>query len=176
MAEERRRRFLPDFELPGLKWGCQRILRCEKVRPDNNTPIDGPDRPSVSKSTDEEEIQDNSTDKAQKPRQNFRVSPPILPPTPKIRPTRRSVFGPSVPSKSQRLRGIDAEKKRIVQFHGCLSQAEIERDFFIITGLKPSSRPKRSPKVVQRTIDTILPGSQLPTKITPRTYKIQNFN
>lgn len=52
-----------------------------------------------------------------------------------------------------------------------LSRHEIEEDIFVMTGSKPSRRPKKRPRTVQRQLDTLFPGLWLGS-ITADTYKV----
>ncbi|XP_071718353.1 uncharacterized protein [Rutidosis leptorrhynchoides] len=57
------------------------------------------------------------------------------------------------------------------KFSISLTRDEIEEDLFSITGLKPSRRPKKRSKTVQRQLDTLFPGLWLGS-ITVDTYKV----
>ncbi|XP_076928887.1 uncharacterized protein LOC143593022 [Bidens hawaiensis] len=52
-----------------------------------------------------------------------------------------------------------------------LSKDEIEEDMFALTGAKPSRRPKKRPRTIQRQLDTLFPGLWLGS-ITADTYKV----
>ncbi|KAH6779721.1 hypothetical protein C2S52_010958, partial [Perilla frutescens var. hirtella] len=52
-----------------------------------------------------------------------------------------------------------------------LTKREIEEDIFSLTGAKPSRRPKKRPKNVQKQLDTLFPGLWL-LSITPESYKV----
>lgn len=55
-----------------------------------------------------------------------------------------------------------------------LSREEVEEDFFILTGSKPSRRPKKRAKIIQRQLDAVFPGLWL-SEITPDSYKVPEF-
>ncbi|CAK9185018.1 unnamed protein product [Ilex paraguariensis] len=67
--------------------------------------------------------------------------------------------------KSLRLRGFVegqcSEKKEKRKFWISLSREEIEEDVYALTGGKPSRRPKKRPKNVQKVVDNAFPGFYL---------------
>lgn len=66
----------------------------------------------------------------------------------------------------------DKEKEK-EKFSISLKKEEIEDDFFAMTGTKPSRRPKKRAKNVQKQLDYVFPGLWLPS-ITPDSYKVNN--
>ncbi|KAJ7952546.1 DUF1639 family protein [Quillaja saponaria] len=64
--------------------------------------------------------------------------------------------------KSLRLRGFSemqsTERKEKRKFWIALSKDEIEEDIFVMTGSRPSRRPKKRPKIVQKQLDSAFPG------------------
>ncbi|KAK2650762.1 hypothetical protein Ddye_018251 [Dipteronia dyeriana] len=50
------------------------------------------------------------------------------------------------------------EKRKIQSFSIALSKEEIEADILAITGSKPTRRPKKRPRNVQRQLDNLFPG------------------
>ncbi|XP_040988219.1 uncharacterized protein LOC121235859 [Juglans microcarpa x Juglans regia] len=65
--------------------------------------------------------------------------------------------------KSLRLRGIAAEshcaeKKEKRKFWIALSKEEIEEDIFVMTGSRPSRRPRKRSRNIQKQIDNVFPG------------------
>ncbi|KAI3693870.1 hypothetical protein L1987_76825 [Smallanthus sonchifolius] len=60
-------------------------------------------------------------------------------------------------------------KKR--KFSITLSRDEIEEDIFSFTRSKPSRRPKKRPRSVQKQLDTLFPGLWLGS-ITADSYKV----
>ncbi|XP_077242872.1 uncharacterized protein LOC143883406 [Tasmannia lanceolata] len=81
---------------------------------------------------------------------------------------------PEILLKSQRLRSMAAEKKERRKFSVSLSRDEIEEDFFSMAGSRPSRRPKKRAKIIQRQLDACFPGLWL-TEITPDSYKVADF-
>ncbi|KAI7748633.1 hypothetical protein M8C21_012433, partial [Ambrosia artemisiifolia] len=57
------------------------------------------------------------------------------------------------------------------KFSISLTRDEIEEDIFSLTGSKPSRRPKKRPRTVQRQLDALFPGLWLGT-ITADSYKV----
>ncbi|XWS49135.1 hypothetical protein CRYUN_Cryun13aG0137600 [Craigia yunnanensis] len=65
--------------------------------------------------------------------------------------------------KSMRLRGLVenggvGEKKENRKFWIALSREEIEEDIFVMTGSRPSRRPKKRSKNIQKQLDNVFPG------------------
>ncbi|CAO2819505.1 unnamed protein product [Amaranthus hypochondriacus] len=83
-------------------------------------------------------------------------------------------------SKSMRLRGgLDikdvnggngSEKREKKKFWIALSREEIEEDVYSMTGSKPSRRPRKRPKIVQKQLDNVFPGLWL-VGISPEAYR-----
>ncbi|XP_061362075.1 uncharacterized protein LOC133305849 [Gastrolobium bilobum] len=65
----------------------------------------------------------------------------------------------------------NSDKVKKVKFHVELSKKEIEDDFMEMLGCRPPRRPNKRPKVVQKKLDDIFPGSWL-TEITADRYKV----
>lgn len=63
------------------------------------------------------------------------------------------------------------EKKQEFSISLFLSRDEIEEDIYALTGTKPSRRPRKRHKTVQRQIEGMLPGFWLST-ITTDSYKV----
>ncbi|KAF8399102.1 hypothetical protein HHK36_014968 [Tetracentron sinense] len=80
-------------------------------------------------------------------------------------------------NKSLRLRGLAAtqgvEKKESNKLLISLSQEEILEDFLSI-GTRPSRRPKKRAKIVQKQLDSIFPGLWL-SDVTPDSYQVPDF-
>ncbi|KAJ6899270.1 LOW QUALITY PROTEIN: hypothetical protein NC652_025680 [Populus alba x Populus x berolinensis] len=77
-------------------------------------------------------------------------------------------------AKSPRLRGDkrdreEKEKERVV-FSVPLSKKEIEEDFMAMLGHRPSRRPKKRPRIVQKQMDALFPGLWL-SEVTVDNYK-----
>ncbi|KAL2460877.1 Protein of unknown function (DUF1639) [Abeliophyllum distichum] len=66
--------------------------------------------------------------------------------------------------------GQKKEKRKLSVSIG-LSKEEIEEDVFILTGSKPTRRPKKRAKNIQKHLDYLFPGLWL-TSITPDSYKV----
>ncbi|CAL9777636.1 unnamed protein product [Musa acuminata subsp. burmannicoides] len=75
------------------------------------------------------------------------------------------------PMKTVRLQSDESKKGRMEKFSISLSRSEIEEDFFAIKGTKPSRRPKKRAKIVQRELDSLFPGLSL-SEITPDSYEV----
>ncbi|KAK8630642.1 hypothetical protein V6N13_079426 [Hibiscus sabdariffa] len=71
-------------------------------------------------------------------------------------------------SESSRSRNATPKKHK---FSISLTREEIEDDIFAMTGSKPTRRPKKRAKNVQKQLDCLFPGMWLST-ITPETYKV----
>ncbi|TXG62539.1 hypothetical protein EZV62_009533 [Acer yangbiense] len=65
------------------------------------------------------------------------------------------------------------EKRKRSSFSIALTKEEIEADLLAITGSKPTARPKKRPKNVQRQLDNLFPGLCLKS-ITPNSYKVRD--
>ncbi|KAJ6312570.1 hypothetical protein OIU77_014151 [Salix suchowensis] len=76
-------------------------------------------------------------------------------------------------AKSPRLRGDkrDREEKERVEFSVPLSKKEIEEDFMEMLGHRPSRRPKKRSRIVQKQMDAVFPGLWL-TEVTVDNYKV----
>ncbi|XP_052192121.1 uncharacterized protein LOC127801231 [Diospyros lotus] len=61
------------------------------------------------------------------------------------------------------------EKRR--KFSVSLSRQEIEEDFFAITGSKPTRKPKKRTRTIQKQLDYLFPGLWL-DEISPDLYKV----
>ncbi|PKU84888.1 uncharacterized protein LOC110098947 [Dendrobium catenatum] len=78
----------------------------------------------------------------------------------------------SVQRRSVRLRAEKPEKRDSwPKFSISLSRKEIEEDFIAITGSRPSRRPTKRPKHIQRQLDQLFPGLLLPS-ISPADYHV----
>ncbi|KAH0449545.1 hypothetical protein IEQ34_020237 [Dendrobium chrysotoxum] len=74
--------------------------------------------------------------------------------------------------RSVRLRSEKQEKRDYwPKFSISLSRKEIEEDFIAMTGSRPSRRPTKRPKLIQRQLDQLFPGLSLPS-ISPATYHV----
>ncbi|KAK9115009.1 hypothetical protein Syun_021806 [Stephania yunnanensis] len=77
------------------------------------------------------------------------------------------------PQKTLRPRGgvVSSSIKERKKFTKDLSREEIEEDFAMMNGTRPSRRPKKRAKIVQNYVDTVFPGFWL-SEVTVDTYKI----
>lgn len=65
----------------------------------------------------------------------------------------------------------DPRKSKKQKFSIPLSRGEIEEDLFLLTGSKPSRRPKKRPRTIQKQLDNLFPGLWLDS-ITADSYKV----
>ncbi|CAH1434875.1 unnamed protein product [Lactuca virosa] len=65
----------------------------------------------------------------------------------------------------------DPRKSKKQKFSIPLSRCEIEEDVFLLTGSKPSRRPKKRPRAIQRQLNNLFPGLWLDS-ITADSYKV----
>ncbi|KAL8119291.1 uncharacterized protein LOC141724204 [Apium graveolens] len=65
------------------------------------------------------------------------------------------------------------KKENKPKFSISLTREEIEEDMLIMTGSKPSRKPKRRTKTVQRQLDCVFPGLYL-SSVTPDSYKVSD--
>ncbi|KAJ8564734.1 hypothetical protein K7X08_001194 [Anisodus acutangulus] len=63
------------------------------------------------------------------------------------------------------------DKRERVKYSVSLTRREIEEDFMAMVGHRPSRRPKKRAKLVQKNLDTLFPGLWL-TEITADLYKV----
>ncbi|XP_072971650.1 uncharacterized protein [Typha angustifolia] len=77
------------------------------------------------------------------------------------------------PRRTGRRRSDGEEKSERVKFSISLSAEEIEEDIYAVTGSRPRRRPKKRPKIVQRELDSLFPGTWL-SEITADSYKVQD--
>ncbi|XP_010905240.1 uncharacterized protein [Elaeis guineensis] len=66
-----------------------------------------------------------------------------------------------------------AKKVRPAEFSISLSNEEIMEDFIAMTGAKPTRRPKKRPRLLEKKLDEIFPGSELPKIITAGLYSLR---
>ncbi|KAK8965684.1 hypothetical protein KSP40_PGU015337 [Platanthera guangdongensis] len=74
-------------------------------------------------------------------------------------------------AKSTRRRSESLEKNDWPKISIPLTRKEIENDIFAITGSRPSRRPKKRPRILQRQLDLLHPGSWLPS-ISSDAYRV----
>ncbi|KAJ7944717.1 DUF1639 family protein [Quillaja saponaria] len=77
--------------------------------------------------------------------------------------------------KSLRLRGLSemqsTERKEKRKLWIALSKDEIEEDIFVITGSRPSRRPRKRSKIVQKQLEGVFPGLWL-VGVTADSYRV----
>ncbi|XP_008812763.1 uncharacterized protein LOC103723584 [Phoenix dactylifera] len=73
--------------------------------------------------------------------------------------------------RTVRLRSEDTDRRDRPKFSITLTVEEIEEDIYAVTGSRPRRRPKRRPRVVQKQLDALFPGSWL-SEITADTYRV----
>ncbi|XP_020599900.1 uncharacterized protein LOC110039244 [Phalaenopsis equestris] len=73
--------------------------------------------------------------------------------------------------KSVMRKSAVGENGRRKKFSISLFRAEIEEDFLVFKGTKPSRRPKKRSKAIQRQLDDLFPGVWL-SKINANMYKV----
>lgn len=74
-----------------------------------------------------------------------------------------------------RTRKLGEGKKEKPKFSYSLTRQEIEDDFSIFAGARPSRRPRKRAKNVQKQLDHLSPGMYL-ASVTPDTYKVPDDN
>ncbi|KAL4585812.1 hypothetical protein LXL04_010438 [Taraxacum kok-saghyz] len=74
-------------------------------------------------------------------------------------------------SELQTNNNSDPRKSKKQKFSIPLSRGEIEEDIFLLTGSKPSRRPKKRPRAIQKQLDNLFPGLWLDS-ITADSYKV----
>ncbi|PKA54114.1 hypothetical protein AXF42_Ash018124 [Apostasia shenzhenica] len=162
-----------NFSFPMTNWGCQRLLRC--VNPEAETPnrfIPTPDK-------EEEEQEDTSSPAARPWNLRIRRSSYRDPaencynrcPCPSSSFS-HLLLGNEHQGRADLLRSEGGgEKPERPKFYVSLSREEIEEDFFAFIGLKPSRRPKKRARIVQRQLDSIFPGLWL-SEVTVDSYRV----
>lgn len=75
------------------------------------------------------------------------------------------------PELSRKKYPAEVKKEKQPKFSISLTREEIEDDFAIMTGSRPSRKPKRRAKNVQKQLDNLFPGMWL-SSITPDSYRV----
>ncbi|CAL9779485.1 unnamed protein product [Musa acuminata subsp. burmannicoides] len=73
--------------------------------------------------------------------------------------------------RAVRLRSGCTEPKERTKFSITLTREEIEEDIYAVTGHRARRRPRKRPRLVQKQLDLLFPGSWL-SEITLDTYKV----
>lgn len=66
---------------------------------------------------------------------------------------------------------VERNEKKKQKFSINLSREEVENDFLILTGSKPSRKPKKRAKILQKQLDNVFPGMWL-SSVSPDCYKV----
>lgn len=86
-----------------------------------------------------------------------------------------SVSPPHPPAVAERrtvrLRSEDSERRDRPKFSITLTREEIDEDIYAVTGARARRRPKKRPRVIQKQLDALFPGSWL-SEITAETYRV----
>ncbi|XP_074321774.1 uncharacterized protein LOC141658955 [Silene latifolia] len=180
---------LHDFPLTFLKWNTKKDRRCPPSPPPSSPTPPPPTYPVGSRSSRNRRPA-TPAEPERKPEPEPEPEPEDVEKHWNLRPRRRpsSSFAAAAAStmaadaaenslRSTRLSvgegssgGGNGEKRK---FWIALSKDEIEEDIYSITGCKPSRRPRKRPKIVQKHLDNVFPGLWL-VGLTPDSYR--NFD
>ncbi|KAK9667979.1 hypothetical protein RND81_13G025700 [Saponaria officinalis] len=168
---------LHDFPLTFLKWSTKKDRRCTSSPPPTPPPPSSPPYPVGPRS---------SRLRKPDPEPDPEPEPEEVEKQWNLRPRRRCGGGASTAATAadaaerDRLTGVNGvggggvtERREKKRFWISLSKDEIEEDIFSLTGAKPSRRPKKRPKIVQKHLDNVFPGLWL-VGLTPDSYR--NFD
>ncbi|KAG6519985.1 hypothetical protein ZIOFF_017014 [Zingiber officinale] len=88
---------------------------------------------------------------------------------------RRSVSPPPPPPTAEkrtvRLRSEGPRRKERPRFSISLTKEEIDEDIYAVTGCRARRRPRKRPRVIQKQLEALFPGSWL-TEIAADSYKV----
>ncbi|KAG6517179.1 hypothetical protein ZIOFF_020559 [Zingiber officinale] len=88
---------------------------------------------------------------------------------------RRSVSPPPPPltaeKRTVRLRSEGPRRKERPRFSISLTKEEIDEDIYAVTGCRARRRPRKRPRVIQKQLEALFPGSWL-TEIAADSYKV----
>ncbi|XP_074557628.1 uncharacterized protein LOC141813569 [Curcuma longa] len=87
---------------------------------------------------------------------------------------RRSVSPPPPPTAEKRtirLRSEGPKRNQRPRFSISLTKEEIDEDIYAVTGCRARRRPRKRPRVIQKQLETLFPGSWL-TEIAADSYKV----
>ncbi|XP_020681569.1 uncharacterized protein LOC110098948 [Dendrobium catenatum] len=185
-----------NFSFPTMNWGSQRLLRC--VNPvagiDGSaagstvpeTQIELRKKRQASYSPEAGVFKEKETEQDE-PSSAAAEAAAAAPARPwNLRARRASCFAPSEsgrncyakpllgkddPAKGGMLKSMVGENGKRREFSVSLSREEIEEDFYAFKGTKPSRRPKKRPKTVQKQLDALFPGLWL-SEVTADDYKV----
>ncbi|KAG1358592.1 putative WAS/WASL-interacting protein family member 3-like [Cocos nucifera] len=195
-------RFSVPFKNPALWWGSTRRMCCQPVS-DHRDPTDRrPSSASPSPPPTSHQTKNDPTPPPGRPRLVIRIpcrtqakDPEIDgPPAPEERrdhhqETRKAATGaapleiarPVAGPVTRTLRsraGSQGEEKTVkkvrpAEFSISLSHEEIMEDFIAMTAAKPPRRPKKRPRLLEKNLNGIFPGSELPKIITAGLYSLR---
>ncbi|WCJ28810.1 hypothetical protein M5689_010482 [Euphorbia peplus] len=162
-----------------LQWGTKKRLRCVKLKKDQNfgnksKAIDTmPKKKSSSRIvTAEKESPPRSVIKNSEMSMNNRKPSALSPEKEDRYYTTRGSLG--IDDNSKVLMDTVKEEKRIAwpRLNIALSSKEKEEDFMAMKGCKPSQRPKKRAKLIQRTLLLVSPGAWL-TDLCQERYEVR---
>ncbi|CAL0332552.1 unnamed protein product [Lupinus luteus] len=199
-----RSKSLHNFNLPSLKWGSQKFLKCVNVTFENHhsQPSSSIDpRPSRIKSKSNQphvkKIQPFPTKKLKVSKfedeggtvnarpWNLRTRRAACkaPQSKTPHEEKRNFFDVGIASslvkddkkKKKKMKKKKKNKTKRAEFKVSLSKEEVEHDFMALVGTKPPRRPKKRPRIVQKQLDTLFPGLWL-TEVTAESYKVPDVH
>ncbi|CAL0322234.1 unnamed protein product [Lupinus luteus] len=194
-----RSKSLHNFNLPCLKWGSQKFLKCVNVTSQNHQPQPSSLDPRSSRIKSKShqphinKIQPFPTKKLKvsiledgggeggaianaKP-WNLRARRAACKAPQSTTPHEEKcnffdvgiASSPVKEDKKKNKKKINESEK--AEFKVSLFKEEVEHDFMALVGTKPPRRPKKRPRIVQRQLDTLFPGLWL-TEVTAESYKV----
>ncbi|XP_019704782.1 uncharacterized protein [Elaeis guineensis] len=193
--------FSVPFKNPALRWGSTRILRCQLASGHRDTtdrrPSSASPPPPASQTKNDPSLPSSRPRLViripcrTQPKKPERDGPPAL----QERRDRcleartavsgltaveigRPVSGPVTRSLRSRA-GAEGDEKtakkvRPAEFSISLSKEEMMEDFIAMTGAKPPRRPKQRPRPLQKKLNGIFPGLDLPEIVTPDLYRVSD--
>ncbi|KAJ8622853.1 hypothetical protein MRB53_031382 [Persea americana] len=170
METEKPHHPLHNFNLPGLRWGTQRALRCMKIDPNSD--------PSITQNQDQrpQAIRYENCKKTVLIKEisaaNDKEEEAVKSTGPwNLRSRKAFCHSPKSQLNHQRNGASVSVKREPKKLSLSLRKEEIEEDFLAMAGSKPPRRPKKRPKVIQQQLDEIFPGLGL-SGITADKYKV----
>ncbi|KAL0906449.1 hypothetical protein M5K25_024944 [Dendrobium thyrsiflorum] len=185
-----------NFSFPTMNWGSQRLLRCVNpvsgidgsaagsTVPETRIELQKKRQASYSPETGVFKEKETEQDEPSSAAAEEAAAAPSRPWN--LRARRASCFAPSEngrnrypkpllgkddPAKAGMLKSIVGENGKRRDFSVSLSREEIEEDFYAFKGTKPSRRPKKRAKIVQKQLDALFPGLWL-SEVTADDYKV----
>ncbi|KAH0449733.1 hypothetical protein IEQ34_020425 [Dendrobium chrysotoxum] len=185
-----------NFSFPTMNWGSQRLLRCvnpvsgiEGSAAGSTVPeaqIELQKKRQASYSPEARVFKEKETEQDEPSSAAAEEAAAALARPWNLRARRASCFAPSEngrnrypkpllgkddPAKAGMLKSMVGENGKRRDFSVSLSREEIEEDFYAFKGTKPSRRPKKRAKIVQKQLDALFPGLWL-SEVTTDDYKI----